>query len=59
LIIQNKEGIFVSDRNKQSLTETIQLIMKNYLKIQESIKKNKLPTKEEFISQMTYILSSN
>ena len=38
-IIQNKEGIFVSDRNTQSLTETIQLVMKNYSKVQENIKK--------------------
>jgi len=58
-IIQNKKGIFVSKRNVKSLLETIDFIMKNYSNIQESIKKNKLPTKQEFISQMSNILSSN
>jgi len=58
-VIQNKKGIFVSKRNSKSLLETINFIMENYKSIQESIKKNKLPTKKEFISQMTSILSSS
>ena len=58
-IIQNKKGIFVSKRNVKSLLETIDFIMKNYSNIQESMNKNKLPTKQEFISQMSNILSSN
>ena len=58
-VIQNKKGIFVSKRNSKSLLETINFIMENYKSIQESIKKNKLPTKEEFISQMSSILSSS
>ena len=55
--IQNRQGIFVSKRNADSLSQTIEFIMKNYLKIQEDIKKNILPTKQEFVSQMTKILS--
>jgi len=31
--------------------------MKNYTKIQENMKENKLPTKEEFILQMNSILA--
>ncbi len=56
-IIQNRKGIFVSKRDKKALVETINFIMKNYSDIQESMSKNKLPTKKEFVSQMTNILS--
>lgn len=56
-IIQNKFGIFVSKRNANSLSEIIKFIMANYKDIQENMKKNKLPTKQEFISQMTQILN--
>ena len=56
-IIQNKYGIFISKRNAKSLSETIDFIMNNYSNIQENMKKNKLPTKQEFISQITQILS--
>ena len=56
-IIQSREGIFVSQRNVKSLEGTVNFIMKNYSGIQESMSKNKLPTKKEFVSQMTNILS--
>jgi len=55
-VIQNRSGVFVSKRNINSLIETIEFIMKNYLKIQNDILKNKLPTKQIFISQMIDIL---
>ena len=55
-IIQNRYGIFVSKRNVKSLSETIEFITRNYTNIQESMKKNRLPTKQEFISQFTQIL---
>ena len=56
-IIQDKQGLFVSKRNAAALSETIKFIMNNYSNIQENMKKNKLPTKQEFISQFTQILS--
>ena len=56
-VIQNRYGLFVSKRNAQSLSETIDFIMRNYSNIQENMKKNKLPTKQEFISKITQILS--
>ena len=56
-IIQNRYGMFVSKRNAKSLSETIEFIMSNYSSIQENMKKNKLPTKQAFISQITQILS--
>ena len=55
-VIQNRYGLFVSKRNAQSLSETIDFIMRNYSNIQENMKKNKLPTKQEFISKITQIL---
>ena len=55
-IIQNRKGIFVSKRDVKSLLETVNFIMKNYLNIQESMASNKLPTKKEFILQMSNIL---
>ena len=56
-IIQNRYGIFVSKRSAKSLSETIEFIMNNYSSIQENMKRNKLPTKQEFISQITQILN--
>jgi len=56
-ITQNKHGIFVSKRDAKSLSETIEFIMSNYSNIQEKMKKNKLPTKQVFISQITQVLS--
>ena len=58
-IIKNKKGIFVSKRSVKSLSETINFIIENYIKIQESMNENKLPTKKDFISQMSNILNSN
>ena len=55
-IIQNRKGIFVSKRNAKAFLETIQFIMNDYKKIQESIATNKLPTKIEFISEIKNIL---
>ena len=58
-IIQNREGIFVSERNAKSFEKTVDFIVKNYAKIQERMKKNKFPTKQEFILRMSNILSTN
>ena len=56
-IIQNKKGIFVSKRNVTSLEKTINFIINNYENIQESMTKNNLPTKKDFISKLSNILS--
>ena len=56
-IVKDKKGIFVSKRNARSLTQTIEFIMNNYSNIQVAMEKNKLPTKQEFILQMSRILS--
>ena len=56
-VIQNRHGVFVSKRNVKSLTQVIEFIMSNYSNIQTTMEKNKLPTKQKFISEMTNILS--
>ena len=56
-IIQKRRGIFVTRRNAKSLLMTIKFIMKNYLNIQNQMKKNKLPTKKKFIFQLAKILN--
>ena len=58
-IIQNREGIFVSKRDTDSLLKKINYIMKNYSKIQKSMSKNNLPTKKNFIESMCSILNSS
>ena len=56
-VVENRKGIFVSDRDYQSLNEKINYIINNYNSIQESMKSNKLPDNESFINQLKEILS--
>ena len=56
-IVKDKQGLFVSKRNSKSLLTTIKFIMDNYSDIQKNIKKNKHPTKKEFISKIENILN--
>ena len=58
-VIQNKKGVFVCERNPKSLLETINFIIKNYSSIQKDMINNELPTKKEFILQMSNILRDN
>ena len=58
-IIQERSGVFVSKRNSQSLLKTIKFVMSDYSNIQNNMIKNKLPTKQEFISKITDILDQN
>ncbi len=55
--IQNRYGVFVSERNASSLQKTIELVMKDYKNIQKNMEKNTLPTKKVFIDQLTKILN--
>ena len=56
-IIQNRYGIFISKRNVDSLEKTLKFVMQNYKDIQEKMKKNNLPKKESFISELVKILN--
>ena len=58
-VIENRIGIFVSNRNFAGLLEKINHIISNYNSIQESVKINKLPDTESFINQLKKILSKN
>ena len=53
---RNREGIFEVERNHTSLKRVIKFIMENYSKIQNSMRKNNLPTKESFLKEITEIL---
>jgi len=55
-VVGNKKGIFVAERNPNSFFEQINYIKKNYKNIQEEMKKNKLPTKEEFLLKFSDLI---
>jgi len=55
-VVQNKIGVFTSERNAGSLSNTIDFIMKNYSKIQNEMIANNLPTKQTFIYEISNIL---
>ena len=56
-IIRDKKGVFVSKRNIESFSETLEYVIKNYYEIQKDIKKNKLPTKQDMLREFSRILS--
>ena len=56
-IIDDKKGIFVAERNSESLFKKIDFIKKNYFSIQEEMKKNILPTNAKFITDLTKIIT--
>ena len=56
-VIGKKKGIFVANRNLSSFLEQINYIKKNYKTIQQDMKKNKLPTKEEFLLKLSNLIS--
>ena len=55
---RDREGVFVCERNFQSLKKTINYITNNYQKIVDKIKGNKLPTKKNFIDELKNILTN-
>ena len=58
-VVQSRVGIFISERNYESLNKTIRHIDENYENIQELMKKNKLPTLENFINDLSAIIQKN
>jgi glycosyltransferase involved in cell wall biosynthesis len=55
-IVRGKKGIFVIDRNKDSFLEMTKYIMENYTEIQNDMKNNILPTKNDMIKQISDII---
>ena len=58
-IIKDRKGIFVSERNIDSLTKTIKFIMQNYYEIQKDIEKNNFPLEENMFKQISNIINKN
>jgi glycosyltransferase involved in cell wall biosynthesis len=56
-VIGEKKGIFVAERNSNSFFRTIKHIKENYKNIQEEMRKNKLPTKDEFLKRFSELIS--
>ena len=55
----NREGIFIAERNSESLSNKIEYIMNNYEAIQKKMLNNKLPTKITFLKEITKIIDQN
>ena len=58
-IIKGRKGIFVAQRNIDSLTETLNFIVKNYNNIQKEIELNKFPLEEDMFRQISDIIKKN
>ena len=56
---RNREGIFIAERNSESLSNKIEYIMNNYEAIQKKMLNNKLPTKITFLKEITKIIDQN
>lgn len=56
-VVGDKKGIFIAERNSKSFFKTVNHIKENYNDIQQEIKKNKLPTKNEFLKRISEIIS--
>ena len=55
-VIGSRKGVFSTERKPNSLKEMIFYIMSNYKNIQNEMKKNILPTKENFINDLENVL---
>jgi glycosyltransferase involved in cell wall biosynthesis len=57
-VIGDRKGIFVCKRDIGHFISTSEYILNNYSEIVDKIKKNILPTKENFIYSLSTIISS-
>ena len=57
-IIKDRKGIFVSNRDIDSLSETARFIIENYKKIQNEIEQNKFILEKEMFKQISEIIKS-
>jgi len=58
-VINGRLGVISSERNPDKLKETIYFIINNYHEICDDIKKNKLPTKKQFLDNLAKIICNN
>ena len=59
VIYSYRKGVFVSERNSESLLRTIDHIIDNYHSIEKKIMENSYPTQEEFLKKIFNIISEN
>ena len=52
---RDRTGVIICKRDIKDLEQKIDYIVKDYSKIQEEIKKNKLPFKKDFLSELKFI----
>ena len=58
-IVKGRKGIFVCERNIESLTKTVKFIIQNYFDIQKDIDQNKFPLEEDMFKQISNIIKKN
>jgi glycosyltransferase involved in cell wall biosynthesis len=59
VVYSNRRGVFVCDRNPNSLSAMINHIMDNYESIEKKMLLNKYPTKDKFIDHLSHIVKDN
>lgn len=57
-VTRNREGVFVANRDPESLSNVIKFILKNYSSIQSKMVKNNLPTKKKFLAEISKIIKN-
>ena len=58
-IVKGRKGIFISQRNIESITKTLNFIMQNYENIQKEIDQNKFPLEEDMFKQISEVIKIN
>ena len=58
-IVGNRLGVFISKREYNDFLKVLSFIISNYKKIIEDISKNNLPTKKNFIQDLSKIININ
>ena len=58
-IVKGRKGIFISQRNIESITKTLSFIMQNYENIQKEIEQNKFPLEEDMFKQISEVIKTN
>ena len=58
-IVGNRSGIFISKREYKDFFKLVEFIISNYKKIIDDISKNNLPTKKNFIQELSRIININ
>ena len=58
-VVKGRKGIFVCERNIESLSKTVKFIIQNYSDIQKDIDQNKFPLEEDMFKQISNNIKKN